>query len=254
MIDARFHAFLGWDRSGTAPARGARRERPLGDRGGDEKAAAAAGQRRGLATATASSNRARCGRRSRPRLEALDGRGAVLVRPSGTEPLVRVMVGGAERIRVRCGGWSGWSAVVERELGAPEPQNRPNARIIGAKRRELKCVNNRGPISTDTIFASRRKEPPRGGSFRLEAPRNRPIEIDREPMCGIVGYAGDRSCRSSCSTVSSGSNTGATTPPACPDRRRRDRVGALGRQPQPAAGGGRRRQTTAAHGGRQGRG
>jgi phosphoglucosamine mutase len=51
----------------------------------------------------------------------LEGRGRVLVRPSGTEPLVRVMVEAPEAAECREIA-DRLSAVVERELGTPEPQ------------------------------------------------------------------------------------------------------------------------------------
>jgi phosphoglucosamine mutase len=50
--------------------------------------------------------------------KGLEGRGRVLVRPSGTEPLVRVMVEAPDR--EECDGIAERLAeVVERELGAP---------------------------------------------------------------------------------------------------------------------------------------
>ncbi len=41
-----------------------------------------------------------CGRRSRRVETALDGSGRLLIRPSGTEPLIRVMVEGDDLLRV----------------------------------------------------------------------------------------------------------------------------------------------------------
>jgi phosphoglucosamine mutase len=53
---------------------------------------------------------------------ALDGRGRVLVRPSGTEPVVRVMVEAPEQ--EECEAVVGrLAAVVARELGSPPPSN-----------------------------------------------------------------------------------------------------------------------------------
>jgi phosphoglucosamine mutase len=62
--------------------------------------------------------------------EALEGRGRVLVRPSGTEPLVRIMVEAPEASE--CGEVADrLAAVVERELGANPPQTGGN--VSGAK-------------------------------------------------------------------------------------------------------------------------
>jgi phosphoglucosamine mutase len=54
---------------------------------------------------------------------ALEGRGRVLVRPSGTEPVVRVMVEAPER--GECEAVVGrLAAAVGRELGTPQPSER----------------------------------------------------------------------------------------------------------------------------------
>ena len=54
---------------------------------------------------------------------ALEGRGRVLVRPSGTEPLVRVMVEAPSRPRPTRSA-SGWSRVVEARADARRPRPR----------------------------------------------------------------------------------------------------------------------------------
>ena len=75
-----------------APAAGARRDGPAAARGGDDHGAAAAEarQRAGARPRGARRRRRRLGG-GRARDQRLGGDGRVLVRPSGTEPLVRVM-------------------------------------------------------------------------------------------------------------------------------------------------------------------
>src|SRR5579875_2177642 len=72
---AWFRAFRRWHRERAARARGARR----------------AGFTRALGDAQAAAAACQCARRSRGARAALRGRGRVLVRASGTEPLIRVM-------------------------------------------------------------------------------------------------------------------------------------------------------------------
>ena len=90
--------------------------RDLRERDGDAKAAAAARQRPRARPRRARRGATRCRRRSRASRAALRGRGRVLVRPSGTEPLVRVMVEAPtdEEADAVCGRLV---ALVERELG-----------------------------------------------------------------------------------------------------------------------------------------
>ena len=107
IIDTRFVA----TGDGIAAALATMRElagRDLADGGADGEAAADPGQRRGRRARGDRRRRPRSGRRSSARATALEGRGRVLLRPSGTEPLVRVMVeaperrGGGRGLRAAC--------------------------------------------------------------------------------------------------------------------------------------------------------
>ena len=74
-------------------ARMAATGRTLADLGdGDDPAAAGAGQRRGRRQGPGRRATRACSRRCAAEEAALDGAGRVLLRKSGTEPLVRVMV------------------------------------------------------------------------------------------------------------------------------------------------------------------
>ena len=99
---------------------------------------------------------------------ALRGRGRVLVRPSGTEPLVRVMVEAptAEEADAVCG----------RLVAAVEARLADAASPLGGARHDAPD----GPRTARIGSSSGRRTAARAGSSR------------RAPMCGIVGYVGHR--------------------------------------------------------------
>ena len=115
IIDIRLRRHRRRDRRRAADDAGAGRRRPR-RRGADGEAAAGARQRRGRRPRGDRRRRRRSGRRSSARATALEGRGRVLLRPSGTEPLVRVMVEApsAEEAEAVCERLVG---IVRRELG-----------------------------------------------------------------------------------------------------------------------------------------
>ena len=88
---------------------------------------------------------------------ALEGRGRVLIRPGGTEPVVRVMV----------------EAPDEREC------EDASARLVAAVERELRLALN--PRLEVAVLHQGASGMLRGATLR--------------PMCGIVGDVGDRPCR-----------------------------------------------------------
>ncbi len=107
----------------------------------------------------------------------LDGRGRVLVRPSGTEPLVRVMV----------------EAPSDEEA---EDGVRPPGRARRARAR----------------LARARREQPSGRELRRAGGASASL-VSSIAMCGIVGYVGRRPARELLLAGLSGSSTAAMTPP-----------------------------------------
>ena len=92
----------------------------------------------------------------------LDGEGRVLVRPSGTEPVVRVLAEAETEAEARdlCGSIA---ALVQRELGWALP-------TYGDPEAGLSCVSDEG--------------------FR-----RRQRDQEERRMCGIIGYVGSRECK-----------------------------------------------------------
>ena len=128
----------------------------------------------------------RRGRRARRGARA--GRGRVLVRASGTEPLVRVMVEAptAEEADAVCGRLSPPSRPT-----APRSGPRSGARRIPRIRRQARPATGqrRGPLEGLRRPAL---------EFELDGgPRQGPLLVERRPerMCGIVGYSGERAAQ-----------------------------------------------------------
>ena len=99
----------------------------------------------------------------------LEGRGRVLVRPSGTEPLVRVMVEAPDE------------AECEEVLAPPRRGRQPRTRLTERASRRQAAARNR--------LECRRFGDP--GRPRILC---RPLQPGVS-MCGIVGYVGRRPCR-----------------------------------------------------------
>ena len=96
---------------------------------------------------------------------ALEGRGRVLLRPSGTEPLVRVMVEAPT------------ADEAEARLRAPGRARAGAARLTEAWTEGQRTGRERPRIVLTRRAAARARDPSEGGTA----------------MCGIVGYVGQRS-------------------------------------------------------------
>ena len=187
---------------------------------------------------------------------ALEGEGRILVRPSGTEPVVRVMVEAPsqDRCEAVCARLVEVVPARARRARLTFPRHcQPSTLRQGSGLRsgitgrtnvqlaEFPATGSRLQWYSLYLFRSRAKEPQTAALFQLEESTTRSRKRRRCFMCGIVGYVGERSCRellmhglerleyrgydsAGLSLISDG----------------RHRVGARGRQPQPAARGGRR--------------
>ena len=148
------------------------------------KAAPAVWSTCGSLTATPSSNRSAVREAIEAEAAALDGRGRVLVRPSGTEPLVRVMVEAPATAECEAVG-SPTRRGRERELG-PASGRRAQAREERSYR--TTCVQNActpGCADSDYFPPARRMErAARSGSFRLERTLPRPDSNETELCAG----------------------------------------------------------------------
>ena len=194
-------------RQRAADARGARRRRPR-RAPRDGEAAAAARQRAASPTATPRWRAAELAAAVARESAALEGRGRVLVRPSGTEQLVRVMVEAptARTRRTPSARGSSASCVTHRPASPADGRNPLHARAVAA-RVEARSEAPRGPCARPRRIQAhvrhRRLRRTGGPAQELLLAGLQKLEYRGYDSAGISVIAGER-----------------------------DRVGARGRQPR----------------------